>query len=198
MSIFFTSDQHFGHKNILHLAKRPFKTVEEMDKSLIDNWNLIVQPNDTVYVLGDFMYKSKHTVEYYLDQLAGNKILVCGNHDNEHVMMAFQEAHRYLEIQEGKQLFVLFHYPILSWNKRGKGSIHLYGHVHQAALSELQDRRAYNVGVERNNYAPISLEAVVQLMETKPILKSDVKASEEVTGTSKKNFGNEGTTVLEL
>ena len=199
MSIFFTSDQHFGHENIIHLAKRPFKTVEEMDKALIRNWNLVVQPNDTVYVLGDFMHRSRFPVSFYLDQLAGLKILIRGNHDKISTMEAFDRAHTYLELEEHDQRFVLFHYPMLSWNKRGKGAIHLYGHVHQAVLPELQDRRAYNVGVELNDYTPISLETVVQLMETKPILKSDgVKTSEKESGNNTKNFGNEGTSVLPM
>lgn len=141
--------------------------------ALIDNWNRVVTNADDVYVLGDFTYKSAHPPAYYADKLNGRKYLIWGNHDRT-TFDVFEEEYHYHELLVGEQLFVLFHYPILSWNKRAKGSIHLYGHVHQAVLPELENRRAYNVGVDTNNFAPISAEAIIEKMKNKPKLKSDV------------------------
>lgn len=79
--IFYISDTHFGHKNCIKFDNRPFETVEEMDQTLIDNWNKKVSDEDTVYIIGDFIYRSGNTFEWYLKQLKGKKILVSGNHD---------------------------------------------------------------------------------------------------------------------
>jgi len=80
MSIFFTSDTHFGHENIIKYCKRPFKDAAEMDKVLIRNWNRVVGPNDLVYHLGDFAVGGGPAGPY-LDQLNGRIILIHGNHD---------------------------------------------------------------------------------------------------------------------
>lgn len=88
MTIFFTSDQHFGHANILKYEDesrraengRRFKTVEEMDEYLIDQWNATVTSGDLVYCLGDFSYK-RSSMEFILPFLNGTKFLITGNHD---------------------------------------------------------------------------------------------------------------------
>ena len=70
--IFFTSDLHLGHANIIRLCDRPFSNVEEMDETIINNWNEHVHKDDTVYVLGDFtMIKDVAIVENYINQLNG-------------------------------------------------------------------------------------------------------------------------------
>lgn len=78
--IWFTSDTHFGHKNVLKYCGRPFKTVEEMDEALIANWNAIVKPDDVIYHLGDVAMSIK-AVKRVLPRLNGHKILIVGNHD---------------------------------------------------------------------------------------------------------------------
>jgi len=80
MSIFFTSDTHFGHENIIKYCKRPFANAAEMDKALIRNWNRVVGPHDLVYHLGDFAVGGGPAGPY-LDQLNGRIILIHGNHD---------------------------------------------------------------------------------------------------------------------
>ena len=67
--IYYTSDLHFGHRNVLKFDNRPFANVDEMDLVLIENWNNRVQPDDTVYILGDFCYKSDRAAKWYLQQL---------------------------------------------------------------------------------------------------------------------------------
>ena len=78
--IHFTSDLHLGHKNIIRLCNRPFSSSEEMDEVLMENWNRKVHRNDTIYILGDLMFRSEKPPEDYLRQLKGKKHLIMGNH----------------------------------------------------------------------------------------------------------------------
>lgn len=80
--IYFTSDLHLGHANIINHCKRPFSSVDEMDERLISMWNARVQPNDTVYILGDLIFRSAAAPESYLSRLRGKKHLILGNHDS--------------------------------------------------------------------------------------------------------------------
>ena len=79
---FYTSDLHFGHKNIIKYENRPFNSVEEMDEELIRRWNNKVGKNDEVYILGDFAFASGRRVNELLDRLNGRKYLLRGNHDH--------------------------------------------------------------------------------------------------------------------
>lgn len=81
--IYFTSDQHFGHSNILKHTGRPFSSIEEMDAALIRNWNAKVHRNDIVYILGDLFFRNSTPAEEYLHQLKGVKHLIIGNHDKD-------------------------------------------------------------------------------------------------------------------
>lgn len=78
---FYIADTHFGHESVINMCKRPFSSIEEMDETLIVNWNSVVSPNDEIYILGDFIFKSELTPQYYLDQLKGKKHLILGNHE---------------------------------------------------------------------------------------------------------------------
>lgn len=79
--VYTIGDLHFGHKNVIGFDHRPFADVDEMDHVLIELWNGRVQPDDTVYILGDICYRSERAPEWYLQQLKGHKILILGNHD---------------------------------------------------------------------------------------------------------------------
>lgn len=81
MSVFFLADTHFGDGNILRYENRPFATVEEMDRELIRRWNEKVGAGDTVFHLGDFSARGEEEDRAILSQLAGEKVLVLGNHD---------------------------------------------------------------------------------------------------------------------
>lgn len=81
--IFFSSDQHFWHRNVLQYSNRPFQSIEEMNEVLVYNWNTIVSPDDTIYCLGDFSLAFR-SVELYTSRLFGKKNLVLGNHDMAH------------------------------------------------------------------------------------------------------------------
>lgn len=157
---FFTADTHFGHENIIRLCNRPFGSIEEMDETLILNWNSVVGIQDTIYFLGDFSHKSRKPFKFYLDQLNGIKHIVLGNHDKKPTTYTdyFESVSDLKFIEVEGQDIVLCHYPMLSWKKKSRGAWHLYGHVHTANLSAHSSAYAYNVGVDTNNFTPISLE----------------------------------------
>ena len=83
-AIWFTSDQHFHHNNILKFTDRPYKTVKDMNKGIIAKWNKQVAPTDLVYVLGDFVWNTVKKNEYkkLLEKLNGSIVLIVGNHDD--------------------------------------------------------------------------------------------------------------------
>lgn len=139
-STLFTSDTHFYHKNIIKYTDRysVWQNVEEMNAGLIDNWNKVVKPTDTVIHHGDFAFASKNKCLDVLSKLNGNIILIYGNHDRDKhsdvPLDAFYAHYQYLEYYVGNQAVVSFHYPIESWNGMHKGSWHFHGHCH-ASLS---------------------------------------------------------------
>ena len=142
---------HFGHAGIIDLANRPFENVDHMNRSLVQNWNRVVRPGDTIYHLGDFAW-SDHL--YWADQLNGTLVLIGGNHDRKNPMRSIP----YLEIRRDKKLWCLFHYPIEEWNGWYSGSFHVHCHTHDQRIITAPGR--FNCTVEANNYAPISLEKV--------------------------------------
>lgn len=155
--IWFTSDTHFGHRNIIRYARRPFDTVEEMDATMIANWNAVVHKGDTVYHLGDFALR--HPIPY-LEALNGKVVFVKGSHDS---WMRDEPYLRELELDieeypgEHRKLIVMCHYSMRSWNKSHYGSWHLFGH-HHGNLPGLGF--SMDVGVDAHNFRPISLNEV--------------------------------------
>ncbi len=136
-NIWFTSDNHFSHKNISNFCPRtrPDKDPDTMNEKMITVWQEQVQPQDRVYLLGDVFFCNAHNAATLLDRLPGQKYLVYGNHDkvirsNKHLRDRFVSVEEYKEIVvEGVQV-VLFHYPILEWNRCHRGAYALFGHVH--------------------------------------------------------------------
>lgn len=80
---YYIADLHLGHTNIIRLSNRPYTTVDEMDKDLIDKWNSVVSDNDDIYIVGDLIFRTNKGYEYYLKQLRGKKHLIIGNHDHK-------------------------------------------------------------------------------------------------------------------
>ena len=119
---YYVADLHFGHRNILSLCNRPFQTVEQMDQTLISNWNNTVSDQDEIYIVGDLFYRSTQ-VETILKQLKGKKILIFGNHDiqwinDDLITKYFSSVHQWLEITDQHQRVFLAHYPMLSYPKQ--------------------------------------------------------------------------------
>lgn len=166
--LYFTADHHFHHKNILKYEKRPFPSVEEMNVSMIDKWNSCVTKEDIVYHLGDFAFGGRERVEKILNSLNFKEFhLIKGNHDaiKPSMVSLFTSIHEYLELKIDDTFFILFHYPMESWNGKFRGSIHLHGHVHAQGetLHAQPGFNRMNVGVDCWNYEPVSLTKILEL-----------------------------------
>ena len=167
--IYYTSDLHLCHHNIIKLCGRPYSNVDEMNTDLIERWNAKVKPTDTVYILGDMFFKqqdSKYVTQTLL-KLNGEKILITGNHDQflkvlGNVYRYFKDVTAYMKIfDEGRQV-ILFHYPIEEWDGFYRGSYHLYGHVHNNEGELLEIKNRFNVGVDVNEFEPKTLDELIQ------------------------------------
>lgn len=165
--IYFTSDLHLGHKNIIHHCLRPFATVEEMDKTLIANWNKRVTNADTIYIMGDLIFRSELPPEEYIKQLKGKKHLIIGNHDASWLKKgdytSLFESISYAELittPYGKCM--VCHYPMMSF----QGRYLIYGHIHNnrsdhywPLLSTMVN--ALNAGVDVNGFQPVTFPELV-------------------------------------
>ena len=141
LTTWFTSDLHFGHKNIIKYCNRPFDSVEEMDEALVANWNAHVAPDDVVWNLGDFAFccTTEH-VRALLLRLNGRHRFIRGNHDGAVDELAnraqlpakfdYRRANDVLEVQVDGQAIVLCHYPMRSWHHAQRSVWHLFGHAH--------------------------------------------------------------------
>lgn len=133
--IYYTSDLHLGHANVIRHCDRPFANANEMDAALINNWNAKVHRNDTVYIVGDFLFRAKCPAEEYLSVLKGKKHLIIGNHDKYWMKKVdlsvwFESVSPMLFVQDSGQTATLCHYPMMSWPDMSKGGFMVYGHIH--------------------------------------------------------------------
>ena len=171
--IYYTSDLHLGHSNIIKMCSRPFPDIKTMDSEIIHNWNAVVQPNDDVYVLGDFSYGvSVEQAISYLKRLKGKKHLIIGNHDgknltDERFRSMFDSVDSYLEILDKNRMVCLFHYPIAEWHGYFREKYyHIYGHVHNRENSPgakfiRGEVKAFNAGVDVNGFFPKTLDRLI-------------------------------------
>lgn len=162
----FTSDQHFGHSNILKYCNRPFENVFQMNECIIENHNDLVRKNDYVFHLGDFCF---HTPIQYLKKLNGKHFLIRGNHDAHSGLEPFEWVNDTYILKNVVPDFSLFlsHYAHRVWPHSHYGTGHLFGHSH----GKLEPYgRSFDVGVDTNNFKPYSLEEILDKMATlKPI-----------------------------
>lgn len=165
---FFTADQHFGHENIIKHCHRPFSSLGDMDSKMANKWNEVVNPKDTVYILGDFLW-GRESVGI-LDMLKGHKVLVMGGHDE---MRIKQTREKYEVVYEhwakrwvGDIKFFMCHYPFSSWPGKGSGYYHLHGHSHCAIgkFATMLDRmdKKLDVGVDGHDFYPWSADEIVE------------------------------------
>jgi len=194
--IFFTSDTHWGHYNIIEYCSRPWTTVEEMNEGLIYRWNSVVGPRDTVYHLGDFCMGGKSKPNIWLSRLNGHIHLIRGNHDRYVKDQGFASVQYYRELKVNKQKIVLLHYPMRTWNgsHKNKPSWHLFGHVHGSMTVKhgrktLDDCLAMDVGVDCCDYYPISIDQVSEIMGLKKLeLVERFSEDTDTTGLSNKEI----------
>lgn len=184
MNTWFTSDHHFGHKNIIRLCSRPFADLDEMHRTLINNWNRDIRPEDLVYIVGDLSFMQLSETRKLLKRLNGKKILIQGNHDKA----KYIPKEDFIEIVTKKQItlkdgtnVLLCHYPYkgtkeeiehaaknkyeLRYQDRrpeDKGMWLIHGHVHGHWKIK---RRMINVSVEVWDYSPVSEDKIIETLK---------------------------------
>ena len=175
--IWLTSDQHWHHSNIITLAKRPFKDVDEMNYNLIKNYNAAVKENDEVYFLGDVAWKDIKKAINTLAQLNQSKrYLILGNHDHKNIKdpnfaKFFNWIKDYHELTYNGKLHIMSHYPFYSWRASGRSSIMIHGHCH-SNIDEI-NKGYYRIDVGVDNpicgFAPISIDKIDAIMKAKKV-----------------------------
>jgi len=167
MRHYLTADTHFGHKNIIEYCERPFETLDEMNNTIIKNFNEIIKPDDVVYFLGDWCFKNSPGGKHgegvptkaleYLNQLNGYWVFFKGNHDRNNSLKT-KLKHGIVEF--GRQTFWLTHNPS---DANPNFAVNLVGHVHEAwKIRKLTEKSVmYNVGVDVHNFRPVSFEDII-------------------------------------
>ena len=184
--LFFTSDTHFFHKNILKYCDRPFESITEMNEDLITLWNANVPKDGIVFHLGDVSLTAKSKeLDELLHRLNGTKYLIIGNHEKDALSKDYLRNHwagiydiaeifiQDDEITYEEQHIVMCHYPMITWNGSHRGSWQLFGHVHGGLSNKGEIKHsvtALDVGVDCHGFRPISYQEVKEKI-TKQALK---------------------------
>lgn len=177
MSIYFSSDFHFGHVNICRgtsrwsdkSGTRPFSSLEEMNETILENLNSVVMPDDQLFFLGDFCFGDTTLTPKWRERIKCRDIsFIRGNHDQNIDLYrnSFRWIKDYFEFRHLGKTIVMMHYPIASWNKSHHGSLHLFGHCH-GSFRPLG--RSMDVGIDTNNFKPYSFDEIVDKLEKIPL-----------------------------
>ena len=154
---------------IIAYCNRPFSSIEEMNEKLIEQHNRVVHPGDTVYCLGDFIFKGgAQKANQILKQLNGNIILIHGyTHDKKVQDWNVSELIYNMGVIEGfGKPIVISHYPMMSWPGSHHGTYHAHGHVHSNNENCLRSNAlAMDVGVDAHDYTPVNIEEFVSVMK---------------------------------
>lgn len=175
MNIFFTSDHHFNHANIINYSKRPFQSVMDMDEILVERWNSVVSHKDVVYYVGDLTLGNYQFASTVLSMLKGTIVFIEGSHDKW--LRDYDEGYPprsasgtpvklfppVANINERGKIITLCHYAMRSWDRSHYGTWHLFGH-HHGALEPYG--LSFDIGVDTHNFYPWSLEEVEEKMNT--------------------------------
>ena len=187
MNNYYISDLHFCHKNIIKFDNRPYMSMEEMNLSLINNWNNKINKLDHVFCLGDFCWGKEDEWIEILQQLKGIKTLIKGNHDLKQMSTKcknlFADIKDYKEINDKGRKVIMCHYPILCYKQSYQDNYYmLFGHVHNRTQESLLVEKwikdikqnctenfynkgnIYNVGcmMPWMNYTPQTLDEIIQ------------------------------------
>lgn len=164
--IWLIADTHFNHKNIIKYCNRPFSSIEEMNETIIENWNKVVKNSDRVFVLGDFCLAGKDKIIETGSRLNGRKTLILGNHDSASLRVyyeaGFEMVSKHTLFLDG---FLLSHYPIPDCR-----FYNIHGHIHNESIEVIDNlhlntnsdlyKLYYNVSVDVINFTPISLNEI--------------------------------------
>ena len=179
-NFYFTSDTHFNHENILSFCNRPFSSIREHDECLIKNWNEKVPKDGIVFHLGDVGFGNNQYIKEILDQLNGEIWLVVGNHDMKSIISQhkkrFHIMAQQMSMTVGNQIIIMNHCPLLCFagSYKKNPAWQLFGHVHSGPRSnkgldlprlDVLFPTQYDVGVDNNNYTPISYEELETIMK---------------------------------
>lgn len=171
--IYFTSDLHLNHKNIISIYEResrPFNTVEEMNQTIIDNINEVVKASDTLFILGDIFMGPKEKAYGWLEQIKCRDVtVVLGNHDlnkwkKEYYFSLGWHVADSAIVERNSFRFFCYHYPIEETGQQlyTKQDIYLYGHLHSKAPKGLQSDNTYHIGLDTNELYPVSIEQIIK------------------------------------
>lgn len=157
-----TADMHFGHTNIIKFEDRPFENIEQMDKTIINNWNRTVKRLDKIFIAGDISFYNQEKTNEILSKLNGYKVLVLGNHDRSPNFWKVAIYNGWLnEISKNPIIYknyIISHYPI---ECVPEGYINIHGHIHGKKLNcerYINSDKYINCGVDVNNFKPMRLE----------------------------------------
>lgn len=177
--VFFTSDYHWGHKNVIRFDNRPFldefnePDIKKMHETLLLNWNSVVKENDVVFYLGDLSLGNPKFAKEFVDKLNGEINFVMGNHDRYSEILKmnrFKTIYDLVDLKifnpkdKSESDYVLCHYPIHSWNRAHHGTYMIHGHSHMS-LSEKefhQGKRIFDLGCNGWNYTPVSYKEILK------------------------------------
>ena len=196
--VYFTSDTHYGHKNICkgvtswedaNDSTRDFDTLEEMNEWLIHGINLLVKRQDILIHLGDWSFGGFENIRKFRERIWCENIhLVLGNHDHhiennrEGIQDIFTSVSDMLEIEinyvTGGQVTATYmvqacHYPMMSWKDMNKGAMHLHGHVHLPGHNKhAGEGRIMDVGVDANGMLPVAFRAIAMMLKDREPVSS--------------------------
>ena len=183
--LYFTSDHHFGHANIIRYCNRPFADVDEMNRALVDNWNDTVSASDEVWVLGDVAMGQRQETLKLVRELHGRKFLLPGNHDNcwhghkngeQHLALYYECGFEHIfggdtTVELAGEEVLVSHFPyrndgpndeqFAKFRPIDRGGWLLHGHVHN---NWRQWGRMINTSVEAWDYRPVSAETIEGLI----------------------------------
>ena len=187
--IWFTSDTHYNHSNIVRGTSkwedksmcRDFDTVEEMNTAIVNNINALVKENDILFHLGDWSFGGKENIREFRDRINCKNIhLTLGNHDifiyknADNIRSVFSTVKEYRELTVfGQHKFVLCHYPMRTWNNAYKGTAMLFGHTHGNIAEYVvnnQHMKTMDVGMDCNDLKPFSLKEILEIMQNRESL----------------------------
>lgn len=194
-NVWITSDLHISHRNLCRGTShwddksgcRDFDTIEQMNDTIFNNINKVVQPNDVLIHLGDFAFGGIDNVISARKRInCSNFINILGNHDlalRESCDKWFTAAGKdnelsllctwvgdYIEFKYEYLFFCLFHYPMLTWNGKNHGSTSLFGHCH-STINRFENGRSMEIGLDSNKLCPYNMSDIVKIMNNIPILK---------------------------
>lgn len=169
--IYFTSDTHFNHDREFVYGPRGFESIQDMNETLIKNWNETVGPEDDIYVLGDFFLGADYDyINEVLNKLNGHIHLVVGNHDTPSKITRYTSWDNIVEIADALRLrykkkeFFLCHYPVFTASLEqdpNRAVINLFGHTHSKEKFYEDRPYMYNVAADAHDNRPVSIDTII-------------------------------------